>query len=265
VAVMQIQEQYNIEYFNSRKFVDDKTTPGEADFLENVLPLKPPARILDLCCGYGRHCFELASRGYEVIGIDLSYELLLIAERIRSTRNLEQVRFIQGSMCDLPLLIGEQLFDAVICMDCSFGILSDEGNAKTLLNINRSLKRNGLLFLQVGNREYFLNRPEKENRIRKGNKEYISRVWIDNMSKRMFGEWFIFEHGKKIHEVVDRDQGCRLYTCSELKKLLRDTGFEVHSIYCDFSEGSFKSNSQQMLVASQKKAKQQTTGEISSI
>ena len=250
---MQTQEQYNTDYFDRRKVVDDKNTPSEVDFIENLLTLQPPARIMDLCCGYGRHCFELASRGYKVTGIDLSHDLLSIGARIKKSRKIGQVRFIQGSMQNLPLLVGREIFDAVICMDCSFGVLSDEGNTETLLAITRSLKRDGLLFLQLGNREYFLNLSEKENRITSGNREYISRTWIDNTSKRMFGEWSIFENGKKIHEVSDTNHGSRLYTLSELRTLLNDTGFEVILVHRDFFKQNFEPHSRQMLVGAKKK------------
>jgi cyclopropane fatty-acyl-phospholipid synthase-like methyltransferase len=54
-------------------------TPAEIDQLEALLKIKPPLRILDLPCGQGRHSIELARRGYEVTGVDLSPYLLDIA------------------------------------------------------------------------------------------------------------------------------------------------------------------------------------------
>lgn len=136
----------------------------------------------------------------------------------------------------------------------SFGVLSDEGNTDTLLAINRLLKPDGFLFLQLGNREYFYNNLSgKDNRVTRGNSEYVSRTWIDNTSKRIFGEWFIFENGKKIHEVVDTNQGCRRYTLPELRTLMDDTNFEILSVYSNFSKQNFESYCQQMLVAARKR------------
>lgn len=253
--VMQAQKQYNTEYYNRRKVIDEKNTPGEVDFIEDVLDLHPPDIILDLCCGYGRHCFELAKRGYSTIGLDLSHDLLSIGEKIRKTEKIKRVKFVQGSMQFLPFR--RRTFDGVICMDCSFGVLSEEGNTDTLLAINRSLKPDGFLFLQLGNREFLSSLSGKENRITSGNRTYISRTWIDNTSKRMFGKWFIFENGKKIYEVIDTDQGCRLYTLPELRTLLDETGFEVISVYSNVSKQSFESYSQQMLVVARKRIKKE--------
>src|SRR5436305_12937503 len=51
-------------------------TPIEIDQLEALLRLRPRLRILDLPCAQGRHAIELARRGYDVTGVDLSPYLL---------------------------------------------------------------------------------------------------------------------------------------------------------------------------------------------
>ena len=51
---------------------DNEVTQEEADFIEQALALGPEAKILDVPCGGGRLSFEMASRGYEVTGVDLA-------------------------------------------------------------------------------------------------------------------------------------------------------------------------------------------------
>jgi len=46
-------------------------TPAEVDALVKLLGLVPPARILDLPCGIGRHSAELERRGFALTGVDL--------------------------------------------------------------------------------------------------------------------------------------------------------------------------------------------------
>ena len=70
-------------------------TPAEIDRLEALLQLRPPRRILDLPCGQGRHAIELARRGYEVTGMDISPYLIEIA-RQRARAADVQVRWLTG-------------------------------------------------------------------------------------------------------------------------------------------------------------------------
>src|SRR5688572_33324882 len=51
-------------------------TKAEADFFVDALQCKPGAHLLDIPCGNGRHCRELAGRDYEMTGIDLSRDYI---------------------------------------------------------------------------------------------------------------------------------------------------------------------------------------------
>lgn len=53
-----------------QSWVED--TARQVDFLEEKLNLKKGEKILDLACGFGRHALELARRGYDVTGVDIS-------------------------------------------------------------------------------------------------------------------------------------------------------------------------------------------------
>src|SRR3989441_5805247 len=97
-------------------------TPVEIDQLEALLALRPPRRILDLPCGQGRHAIELARRGYDVTGADLSLFLLKIAdERARAAR--VGVRWITG---DMRQVIAGETFDVVLNLFTSLGYFADE-------------------------------------------------------------------------------------------------------------------------------------------
>src|SRR5437016_12854634 len=96
-------------------------TPAEIDRLEALLQLHPPRRILDLPCGQGRHAIELARRGYEVTGVDLSPYMLAVAKE-RAEANGVGVRWLAGDMREpLP---GE-VFDLVLNLFTSLGYFDD--------------------------------------------------------------------------------------------------------------------------------------------
>ena len=55
-------------------YEQEDTLLAEKEVQQVVTLLRPPdgARILDLCCGYGRHSIRLAQRGFRVTGVDIS-------------------------------------------------------------------------------------------------------------------------------------------------------------------------------------------------
>ncbi len=61
-------ERYLAEYAG---LITAERTALEVEAAVALLGLPPGARILDLCCGHGRHAVELAARGYRVCGQDL--------------------------------------------------------------------------------------------------------------------------------------------------------------------------------------------------
>ena len=58
----------------------------------------PPGRILDAACGTGRHSEWLAARGHELVGVDISTDMLT-----RARAKLPRARFEQGDLTALPL------------------------------------------------------------------------------------------------------------------------------------------------------------------
>src|SRR5271170_7033063 len=68
------------DYLNIyRHTLTAERTEKEVAFAEQKLALNAGARVLDLCCGPGRHSVLLAKRGYKVTGLDLSESYLGLA------------------------------------------------------------------------------------------------------------------------------------------------------------------------------------------
>ena len=146
------EEFFGEDYMRFHLLGDGKyeRAQGECDFVVSALELQPRARLLDLCCGQGRHAVELAKRGFRVTGFDLSEYLLGLAKERAGEAGVD-VEFVRGDMRELPW---DNEFDAVINMFTSFGYLeSDEEDERALQAARAALLPGGLLLVDHHNRE----------------------------------------------------------------------------------------------------------------
>ncbi len=109
-------------------------------------------KILDAGCGAGRYSIEFAKRGCKVTLFDISDEQLKIAkEKIDEAGVNENIEGIfQGDIRDLSQFRNEQ-FDMVVCYGAPLSYVLEK-REKAILEFNRVLNKNGLLFISVNNK-----------------------------------------------------------------------------------------------------------------
>jgi SAM-dependent methyltransferase len=154
------ESYFGADYFEVyRDAFTEESTAREVDGVLALLGLEPGRRILDLACGHGRHAIQLAKRGYDVTGYDLS-ELFL--ERARSDAEAEgvRVRWLQGDMRRLPF---ESEFDAVLNLFTAFGYFEDPADdLLTLRSARRALVPGGRFLLEILHRDGLQGRFQTE-------------------------------------------------------------------------------------------------------
>jgi len=84
----------------------------EWPFLERILRAAQPKRLVDLGCGSGEHSRFLASKGFDVVGIDRSPAMVAKA---RESGPVDRVRFLEGDITEVGDLV-EPPFGAAICL-----------------------------------------------------------------------------------------------------------------------------------------------------
>jgi SAM-dependent methyltransferase len=104
--------------------------------------------VLDVCCGPGRHARLLATRGYQVTGVDASPAALERA-RVRDGG----ARYVLGDMRELHAYAGA--FDAVLCLWQSFGYFDAATNRDVLRQMAAALRPGGRLALDIFHRTFF--------------------------------------------------------------------------------------------------------------
>jgi cyclopropane fatty-acyl-phospholipid synthase-like methyltransferase len=125
-----------------------KGTRQEIDHLVPALGLAHGMRVLDVGCGPGRHVHELASRGIEVHGIDVSHRFVEIASA-HAPAGATFERMDARTLVDRDDLADR--FDAVICLcQGAFGLMTADDHDQTVVaGIARALRRGGRLALSA--------------------------------------------------------------------------------------------------------------------
>ena len=123
-----------------------KGTRQEIDQIVDWLGLVPGMKVLDVGCGPGRHSHELAARGIQSHGVDISQTFIDVAnEQAPDGATFERA--------DARALQFDAEFDAAICLcQGAFGLMTANGHDHLVLRgIQRALKPGGMLALSAFN------------------------------------------------------------------------------------------------------------------
>ena len=198
-------------------------------------------RVLDLCCGNGRHARAFLRAGLDVVGLDLSRDLL---QRASSDEGgvLAQ-RLVRGDVRRLPFRGGS--FDAVAMLFSSWGYFTDEDNRRVLDAIAGVLGPGGTLLLDLMNADRIRRTLVPESRDERDGRLVIQRRRLEQDGKRVVKEVRIRSADGALrtwHEDV------RLMDPGEIEALLRTCGFQLMRLEGDFDGRAFDSEGERMLV-----------------
>jgi len=223
---MWYRETFNQDYLEIyRPFLEERT----ARELDGLLALAEPApgcRLLDLCCGHGRHAVELAARGFQVTGVDLSRGYLDEAREAARGRGVK-VRWRRADMRELPYT---EEFDLVVSLYNAWGYFEEEAqNQEVLAGVARALVPGGRFFIDLLCATAMRGDVGQMQLERKG---FVldERVEYDEERKRLL-----------MHHNLLRRQGntyylhsLRLYEPDELALMLEQAGLKVEGQWGDF-------------------------------
>jgi 2-polyprenyl-3-methyl-5-hydroxy-6-metoxy-1,4-benzoquinol methylase len=217
-------ENYGIQY-DKENFTHGTT--GDCNFFEKEIFFKKNLKIIDIACGTGRHSIELAKRGYNLTGIDLSAALINRAKEKAAEQNVK-VDFSTGDARNLPF---ENEFDlAIMICEGAFPLMeTDEMNFQILQCAFKALKPDGKLIFTTLNglfplfhsvKDFLDSHSEKENAVYEKNR-------FDLMEFRNYSVTsFVDDSG------VEKEIECseRFYVPSEITWLLKSIGFKTINI-----------------------------------
>lgn len=195
----------------------------EIDFFLRLMPLAEHERILDLCCGQGRHALELARRGFSnIVGIDGSAFLLNEAES-RARQAALPVAFHQGDARSIPQ--EDASFDATLLLGNSFGYFASANDDRAMLrDIARVLRPGGKLLLDVTEGNYVRTHFEPRSWEWIGQNMFACRERSLSAARDQLISREIITHTSR-GVIADRFYAERLYDADEIVDLLTQIGF----------------------------------------
>jgi len=198
---------------------DEAETHFEANFIQEALAIPAGTEILDVPCGGGRLSLELAARGFQVTGVDISLPLLEDARQQGATRDLA-VSWHHDDMRHLPW---PGRFDAALCFWSSFGYFDEPGNLDFLKAVSHTLKPGARFLLDTPLLETRLPEMESQERIwwPVGDLLALEERSFDHVTSRVESEWTFVRDG----QVEQKTLSLRLYSYRELAGLLELAGF----------------------------------------
>ncbi len=214
------EDLFNDDYLRTCEKLTDEQIAREVDFVEDSLGIERGGAVLDLACGTGRHTIELARRGYEVVGFDLSLAMLARAGE-DAQDHAAKVNFVQGDMREMTF---DEQFDGVFCWNTSFGFFEEEKNALVIDRIHRSLRAGGLFLLDVINRDFLIRQSPSLAWFEGDGCVCMDEMSVDFITSRMKIKRTMMLDDGRSREI---EYSMRVYSLHELGKILHDHGFKV--------------------------------------
>jgi len=228
--------------------------PKLVDFIVKVFKEDSRRRVvdvLDIACGTGGPTIELARRGYKVLGVDISEQMIRIAREKAQDEGLP----VKFGVCDMRNLNFKEEFDAATCLFTSISYnASKDDMLKTLRGVYKALRPGGVFIADNPN-------PFRSERAFQGI-PYIRS--IRRAETRMLIIDMVEAHPvtAKVHWnrtlVIDSPDGLKMaidthnlkfYTATELKLFAELAGFSEAKIYGDMRRAEPRDSRRLFLVA----------------
>ncbi len=202
---------------------NNENTRREVDFIVSSAAIQPHSQILDLCCGQGRHCLELARRGFKnVTGVDRSRYLIRLAKKRAQTEGLTVV-FKEGDARNPRL--AETSFDCVAIMGNSFGYFSNkQDDEKVLATVGKLLRPSGQLVLDITDGAFMADHFDRRSWEWIDEHHFVCRERSLSADRERLISREVIVHDE-LGVIADQFYAERLYTRDGITKLLEKCGF----------------------------------------
>jgi SAM-dependent methyltransferase len=217
-------------YLQVYEALHERDSEAEALAAAALAGVEAPAEILDAPTGFGRHAIPLARHGFHPTGVDRSE--VQLAEARRQAGDVAWPRWVQADFRELPF--ADESFDAVMCLFTSIGYRGEAGDRRAFGEFLRVLRPGRALVIEVLHRDRLMAIFQERSwdpladdavRVEERRFDYVAGQIETDLTYLAVGER---------HSVTFR---LRVYTATELVKLLAEVGFAEVDCFGDFEGG----------------------------
>ena len=232
-------QQYSslAEFYDSLNFGCDYDSL--ADFLSSTIKENERTKsslVLDLACGTGKLTFKLRERGYDMTGVDMSENMLACAHNYAYENGIDDVLLLCQDMRGFELY---GTVDACVCTLDSINYLTKSEDVKKCFSlVHNYLIPEGVFVFDINTPYRFREIYAKNDFILENDEALLA--WQSTFNEKSGICKFylsIFcedENGK--YDRYDEIQTERCYSKRKIEALLRETGFEIISVYGDLNK-----------------------------
>jgi len=239
-------KKYFDEHYLKLYSYTEKSAASEVDAILRMLNITRPSRILDLCCGFGRHSIILAKKGHQVTGLDLSEKFLQKARDKADMLNL-RLELEQRDMRDIQHM---NEFDAVINLFTAFGFFDSEADDLMVLQgISRALKPDGQFLIDTINRDNVIYSRQTQTWTIENGLVVLEERFFDFFKSRLEIAHHLVENSGVKRKL---ESSFRLYTLREMLDMFSRAGLTLTDVYGDFDGSHYNANSPRMILVARR-------------
>ncbi len=235
--------------YNNFAYVYDKLTldidyKKWADYVESILKRHKvkASMILELGCGTGSFGIEMAQRGYEMICLDLSTEMLDCAHEKAEQKGLD-ILFLNQDMCNFELF---GTVDVIVCLLDSFNYLTKYSQIHKLFKLVENYLNPGGLFIFDVNTQFKFEGTFSNNLFYEIGED-VTYIWENDYNpktKKARFDLTFFVKQDEFYARFDETHFERAYTHDEIRSFIDSSNLEYIDTYGELKLKKASANSQ---------------------
>lgn len=242
------EETFGREYLALYPHRNDAEAVRDISDLLKLIDPRRDEKLLDLCCGAGRHLIALRNAGFtQLTGLDLSGDLLAEARLRLDAAAMTDVQLLKADMREIP---DSEQYSTITSLFTSFGYFADrQEDERVLASAYHALTDEGTFVLDTLNRGHVLASliPTEEKEL--GDMHISIRRHITDDGLRVEKETRITQPGSP--ETVYRES-VRMYRRQEIEDMLAQIGFVNTRFFGNLQGQAYSHSSPRMVFATSK-------------